>query len=117
MSSPAGIKKLYYSIGEVAAIVGEETHVLRFWESEFEQLQPRRNRAGRRIYTKDDLAVVERIWHLLKVEKYTLEGAKQVLRRGGGIQSHDELVSELRRLRTFLENIARQLKVQGRDGT
>ncbi len=111
MNSPVGIKKLYYSIGEIAAIVGEEPHVLRFWESEFDQLKPRRNRAGRRIYTKDDLMMVERIWHLLKVEKYTLEGAKQVLQRGGGPRGRDEMRRELQRLRAFLENIARQLSV------
>ena len=111
MSSTAGIRKLYYSIGEIAAIIGEETHVLRFWESEFDQLSPRRNRAGRRIYTKDDLEMVERIWHLVKVEKYTLEGAKQVLNRGGEQLEHDELHAELRRLRAFLQNIIHQLEV------
>ncbi len=81
----AGIKKLYYAIGEVSGRTGLETHVLRYWETEFEQLKPRKNRAGRRIYTVEDIAVVERIQHLLRLEKYTIEGARQVLGRSDGI--------------------------------
>ncbi len=71
-----GIKKLYYAIGEVSDMTGLEAHVLRYWETEFEQLKPRKNRAGRRIYTVEDIAVVEHIQHLLRVEKYTIEGAE-----------------------------------------
>ncbi len=118
MAKFAGIEKLYYSIGEVAAIVEEETHVLRFWEDQFEQLSPRRNRAGRRIYSKADVEMVETIWHLVKVEKYTLEGARQVLSRGRldrRAKSREE--RELRRLRAFLENISKQLAVQRGSGT
>ena len=110
MSSSPEIRKLYYSIGEVAAIIGEETHVLRHWEDEFEQLTPRR-KSGRRIYTKDDLAVVTRIWHLLKVDKYTQEGAKRVLEREGIRDASGDLRKDLRRLRGFLENILKQLEV------
>ncbi len=117
MSSIAGIKKLYYSIGEVAAIVGEETHTLRFWEDEFEQLKPRRNRAGRRIYTAEDIVIVERIWHLLKVNKYTVEGARQVLQREKTPHESKELRRDLLRMRAFLENIIEQLSVQESDGT
>ena len=83
---------------------------VRYWESEFEQLCPRKNRAGRRVYTHEDYAVVQRIHELLRVDKYTLEGAKQVLRREGmkpleREKSRDALVQ----LRLFLENIARRL--------
>ena len=84
MASP-GIKKLYYAIGEDSGRTGLETHVLRYWEPEFEQLTPRKNRAGRRIYTVEDIAVVERIQHLLRVERYTIEGARQVLKRSDGM--------------------------------
>ncbi len=117
VKSAAGIQKLYYSIGEIAEMVGEETHVLRFWETEFAQLRPRRDRAGRRIYTLEDLAVVQRIWHLVKVDKYTLEGAKQVLARAGEGHDRAALHKELRRLRAFLQNIERQLGVNSRSGT
>ena len=110
-----GIKKLYYSIGEVAEILGENTSVLRFWEKEFEELNPRR-RSGRRTYAADDLAVAKRIWHLLKVEKYTLEGAKQVLRKGDERRNSGSMHQDLIKLRAFLKNIERQLSVDAVTG-
>lgn len=76
-----GIKKLYYSIGEVSDLTGLDAHVIRYWEGEFEELKPRKNRAGRRIYTDDDIAVLQRIQKLLRDDKYTIEGARQVLAR------------------------------------
>ena len=74
-----GIKKLYYSISEVSKITGLEQYVLRYWESEFEQLQPAKNRAGNRIYTNRDIKLILHIKRLLREERYTIEGAKQVL--------------------------------------
>ena len=74
-----GIKKLYYSISEVSKITGLEQYVLRYWESEFEQLQPAKNRAGNRIYTNRDIKTILFIKRLLREERYTIEGAKQVL--------------------------------------
>ncbi len=74
-----GIKKLYYSISEVSKITGLEQYVLRYWESEFEQLQPAKNRAGNRIYTNRDIKLILFIKKLLRDERYTIEGAKQVL--------------------------------------
>ncbi|MGE5398759.1 MAG: MerR family transcriptional regulator [Ignavibacteriales bacterium] len=75
-----GIKKLYYSISEVSKITGLEQYVLRYWENEFEDLKPSKNRAGNRIYTNKDIQVILRIKKLLKEEKYTIEGAKQNLK-------------------------------------
>ena len=74
-----GIKKLYYSISEVSKITGLEQYVLRYWESEFEQLKPAKNRAGNRIYTNKDIKLILHIKKLLREERYTIEGAKQVL--------------------------------------
>jgi len=74
-----GIKKLYYSISEVSKITDLEQYVLRYWESEFEQLQPAKNRAGNRIYTNKDIKLILYIKKLLREERYTIEGAKQVL--------------------------------------
>ena len=105
MAAAAEIKKLYYSIGELGTLLDLESHVLRYWETEFERLNPRRNRAGRRVYTAEDIAVVERILHLLRVEKYTIEGAKQVMRRDGARYSRPMGRSGLVQLRSFLENI------------
>lgn len=74
-----GIKKLYYSISEVSKITGLEQYVLRYWESEFEQLKPAKNRAGNRIYTNRDIKLILYIKRLLREERYTIEGAKLVL--------------------------------------
>ena len=75
-----GIKKLYYSISEVSKIADLEQYVLRYWESEFEQLNPAKNRAGNRIYTNRDIKLILYIKKLLRDERYTIEGAKQVLK-------------------------------------
>lgn len=74
-----GIKKLYYSISEVSTITALEQYVLRYWESEFPQLKPAKNRAGNRIYTNKDIKLILYIKKLLRDERYTIEGAKKVL--------------------------------------
>lgn len=74
-----GIKKLYYSISEVSKITDLEQYVLRYWESEFDQLRPAKNRAGNRIYTNRDIKLILYIKKLLRDERYTIEGAKQVI--------------------------------------
>ena len=108
-----GIKKLYYSIGEVSEQTELEQHVLRYWETEFDELAPRKNRAGRRVYTVEDIAVVERIQHLLRDEKYTIEGAKQVLAREANHEAIRSEASETRvqllELKSFLEQLLHAL--------
>lgn len=74
-----GLKKLYYSISEVSKLTDLEQYILRYWESEFEQLKPSKNRAGNRIYTNKDIALILKIKKLLRDEKYTIEGAKNIL--------------------------------------
>ncbi len=74
------IPKLYHSISEVSAMTGIEQYVLRYWETEFEELRPHKNRAGNRIYSEKDIKLIFRIKELLRNERYTIEGAKQVLR-------------------------------------
>ncbi|ABC45981.1 putative transcription regulator protein [Salinibacter ruber DSM 13855] len=104
------IEKLYYSIGEVGEIVDQEPHVLRYWEQEFEVLSPRKNRAGRRVYTQDDVETVERIRHLLKDEKYTIEGARQAIaRQDAGAEGGDDIEDDLKALRAFLVELRDQL--------
>ncbi|MDR3610793.1 MAG: MerR family transcriptional regulator [Ignavibacteriaceae bacterium] len=73
------IKKLYYSISEVSKITDIEQYVLRYWETEFEELKPQKNRAGNRIYTNKDIQVILHIKSLLREKKYTIEGAKKIL--------------------------------------
>jgi DNA-binding transcriptional MerR regulator len=74
------IKKLYYSISEVSRITDLEQYVLRYWETEFEELKPQKNRAGNRIYTNRDIRLILHIKKLLREERYTIEGAKQILK-------------------------------------
>ncbi|MEM8601347.1 MAG: MerR family transcriptional regulator [Bacteroidota bacterium] len=68
-----------YSIGEVAKRTGVKAHTLRYWESEFDALQPAKDDMGNRVYSDADVALVERIQYLLYEAKYTQEGARQVL--------------------------------------
>ncbi len=72
-------KKIYYSISEVCTQTGLEPHVLRYWESEFSQLRPKKNRAGNRAYRDKDIEVIRFIRHLLYEEKFTIPGAKKKL--------------------------------------
>jgi DNA-binding transcriptional MerR regulator len=74
-----GLKKLYYSISEVSKLTGLEQYILRYWETEFDQLNPSKNRAGNRIYTNKDINLILKIKKLLREEKYTIEGAKKIL--------------------------------------
>jgi DNA-binding transcriptional MerR regulator len=77
MGAPSKIPR--YSIGEAGKRTGLEPHVLRFWESEFEQLSPAKRVSGRRIYSDHDLEVIGNIKNLLYDRKFTIEGAKAAL--------------------------------------
>jgi len=81
------IKKLYYSIGEVSKMVDLKSYVLRYWETEFKQLAPPKNRAGNRTYRKKDIDLIFKIKDLLYNKKYTIEGARSLLSsKGEGIK-------------------------------
>ena len=73
------IKKLYYSIGEVSKMVELKSYVLRYWETEFKQLTPPKNRAGNRTYRQKDIDLIIKIKDLLYNKKYTIEGARSLL--------------------------------------
>ena len=73
------IKKLYYSISEVSEITGLKPYVLRYWETEFKQLGPPKNRAGNRTYRQKDIELIQRLKQLLHIEKFTIEGARKKL--------------------------------------
>lgn len=73
------MKKLYYSISEVSKMVELEQYVLRYWEREFDQLRPQKNRAGNRIYTEKDIEIIRLIKRLTREDRYTISGARQVL--------------------------------------
>jgi len=74
-------EKLFFRIGEVAALLGVPAHVLRYWESEFKLLRPQKNPAGQRVYRRRDVDLIIQIKRLLYEERLTLEGAKKRLRQ------------------------------------
>lgn len=74
------IKKLYYSISEVSQLTSLKQYVLRYWETEFPELRPTKNRAGNRIYRPKDIKLVFLIKKLLYEDRYTIEGARQKLK-------------------------------------
>lgn len=73
--------KLYFRIGEVGDLLGVEPHVLRYWESEFTALSPKKSGTGHRLYRRKDVELLLRIKDLLYDKKYTIEGARQQLHR------------------------------------
>ena len=78
-SNTNSIKKLYYSIGEVSKITDLKQYVLRYWETEFKQLNPNKNKAGNRTYRQKDIDTILEIKNLLYKEKFTIEGARKML--------------------------------------
>ena len=73
------VKKLYYAIGEVSELTGLKAYVLRYWETEFSQLKPPKNRAGNRTYRQRDIDTILRIKDLLYNQKFTIDGARKML--------------------------------------
>src|SRR5215467_12377438 len=71
--------KLYFRIGEVSALLGVETYVLRYWETEFPSLAPKKSGTGHRLYRRKDVELLLRIKHLLYEKRFTIEGARQSL--------------------------------------
>ena len=82
--------KLFYKIGEVSRIVGVEPYVLRYWETEFPFLKPRKNKSGQRVYIKRDVEVLLKIKRLLYQERYTIEGVRKRLGLGPAIEPKTE---------------------------
>jgi DNA-binding transcriptional MerR regulator len=101
--------KLYFKIGEVSDISGLPSHVLRFWESEFKKIKPRRTSTGQRSYTPKDVAMILEIKHLLHEKKFTIEGARKYLSAKNRPASDDkdfltDLKKELVSIRDLLES-------------
>ena len=101
--------KLYFRIGEVSKIAGLPTYVLRFWETEFPRIRPKRTSSGQRLYTRSDIELVLKIKHLLYEKKFTIQGARQHLSARTGKkktpakQMLEELHSELKSIRDLLQ--------------
>jgi DNA-binding transcriptional MerR regulator len=103
--------KEYYSISEVCELVGLKPHVLRYWETQFQVLNPSKNRSGNRVYQRKEIKLILLVKHLLYEEKYTVEGAKQKveqLRRGGRMREATTSALDAEML-TLLRDEMRQL--------
>ena len=97
------IEKLYYSIGEVAEQFNVAPSLIRFWESEFDLIKPKKNRKGNRQFTKEDIDNVRTIYHLVKEKGFTLQGAKEMLRNdNNSVKDKVELIDSLKSVRRFL---------------
>jgi DNA-binding transcriptional MerR regulator len=104
------ITKLYYSIGEVAKMFDVNTSLIRFWEKEFDIIQPKKNKKGNRLFTQEDIDNLHLIYHLVKERGFTLQGAKEKLKDNKADTINNvELVKSLNRLRNFLLEIKAEL--------
>ena len=104
------IEKLYYSIGEVAEIFTVAPSLIRFWESEFDIIKPKKNRKGNRQFTKEDIDNVRTIYHLVKEKGFTLQGAKEMLRNDSqAVKDKMEMIDSLRNVRKFLAELREKL--------
>jgi len=92
----------YYSIGEVAEMFRVNTSLIRFWENEFDILQPRKNRKGDRHFRPVDIKNLSLIYDLLRRRKLTMEGAKDFLKKNKNGQERYEMIESLRKVRGFL---------------
>ncbi len=96
MLSKTKLTKLYYSIGEVADIFEVNTSLIRFWEKEFSILKLKKNKKGNRLFTVKDIKNVERIYNLVKVNGFTLEGAKKKLKEKSSGKSAKVSMNQLK---------------------
>ena len=95
-------QKQYYSIGEVATMFGVNTSLIRFWENEFDILEPRKNRKGDRFFKPADIKNLQLIYDLLRRRKFTMEGAKDYLKKNKRADERYAMIHSLQKLRSFL---------------
>ena len=103
-------EKRYYGIGEVAAAFDVNTSLIRFWEKEFDVLQPKKNAKGNRKFTPEDIKNLELIYHLVKERGFTLEGAKIHLKENKKKTLDTfEIIRKLESVKAELQKIKDQL--------
>lgn len=111
------MKKLYYSIGEVSEITDVEPHVLRYWETIFKQLSPRKNKAGNRTYKEHDITLILKLKELIQDKKYSTAGAQKYIdneqnQDESNINDADlsfETIKDLKEIRLFLQSLREKL--------
>jgi DNA-binding transcriptional MerR regulator len=100
------VEKLFYSIGEVANMFGVNTSLIRFWEKYFDIIKPKKNKKGNRLFTKADINNFKLIYHLVKEQRLTLEGARKKLAEDKNKTVNNfEAIESLKRIREMLVEI------------
>lgn len=103
-------KKLYYPIGEVAHWFNVNTSLIRYWEKEFKQVQPRKTRKGDRLFRVQDIEYLKQIYYLLREKKYSIDGAKTYLKNNKEKAEKDiALLNSLKNLKGFLVSLKSSL--------
>lgn len=102
-------KRQYYSMRETAAMFGISHSMLRYWENEFDILQPRKNKKGDRFFRPPDIKNLQLIYHLLKVRRFTIEGAREYLRSHHKALDGFELIKKLEKIKLFLHELKAHL--------
>ena len=103
-------KKRYYTIGEIAKAFNVNTSLLRFWEKEFKEIQPKKKHSGARKYTPEDIIILEKIYFLLKQKGLTIEGAKKQLKiKSYEDENHQIIIKKLETIKANLEFIKEKL--------
>lgn len=99
------IERLFYSIGDVATILNVSTSLIRFWEKEFPMLKPRKTQKGNRQYSAEEIELLKKIYTLVRVNGFTLDGARKALqeKQPGTITSKDEALIVLRDIRERIQ--------------
>ncbi|MEX2527403.1 MAG: MerR family transcriptional regulator [Gemmatimonadota bacterium] len=108
MTQEPVVPRAYYSIGEVCDLTGLKPHVLRYWETQFRELAPGKNRAGNRVYRPREVETILLLKNLLHEKRFTLEGARQHLkglRQGEGIEASREGVLEPHFMESLKEDL------------
>ncbi len=110
---PKEIEKKYYTIGEVADMFKIATSNIRFWESEFDILKPKKNKKGNRQYTKEDIENIKLVYHLVKEKGYTLQGAKDIIKADAQkARDRSEAIKSLEKVKDFLIDLKKKLDRQ-----
>lgn len=105
------IVKVYYSIGEIAEMLNVNTSLIRYWEKEFDIIQPHKNKKGNRLFTQKDVENLKIIYHLVKERGYTLAGANEKLKKQRDVTlANIEAVKSLKKIKSFLEEWKKDLE-------
>ncbi len=104
------IQKLYYTMGEVTELFDVNASQIRFYEKEFDILQPKKNKKGNRLFSAEDLENLKIIFHLIKEKGFTLQGAKDHLKGNKDVvKENQRVIDSLERLKQFLLEVKEQL--------